>query len=150
MSETAAKEAAFEEQNKLRNQFKALDEDDVEFLDEVRAKKKREEEKLRKETEEGLKAFRERQKDGEDEAGAEKKGTVEEESWGVGRKRKRNKEKEGGVKGLRRKVSEGNEEGDGKKTGEEVKEEKKGVEEAKTTSKKPALGLVDYGSDDSD
>ncbi|KAI6758942.1 hypothetical protein HG531_013938 [Fusarium graminearum] len=98
----AAKQAEFEEQSKLRNQFRALDDDEIEFLDEVRAKKRAEEERVKQETEEGLKAFRERQKgdtvqDGP--ADAQEGG----ETWEIGRKRKRNKEKE--VKGLRRKVS---------------------------------------------
>ncbi|KAL0781890.1 hypothetical protein CaCOL14_003225 [Colletotrichum acutatum] len=33
----AAKQAAFEEANKIRNQFRALDDDEIDFLDEVRA-----------------------------------------------------------------------------------------------------------------
>lgn len=149
----AAKEAAFEEQNKLRNQFKALDEDDVEFLDEVRAKKKREEDRLRKETEEGLKAFREKQEDGEAK-GDEK--PAEEESWAFERRRKRKREKmdkEGGVKkGIRGRGSEGKD-GEAEKKGDDEgkkKSEDKEAGEAKTSSAKPALGLVDYGSDDSD
>ena len=39
----AAKQAAIEEQMKLKNQFRALDDDEIDFLDEVRAKEKAEE-----------------------------------------------------------------------------------------------------------
>lgn len=154
MSRVAAKEAAFEEQTKVRNQFRALDDDEIDFLDEVRERKKKEEERVRRETEEGLQAFRERQKGGD--AGEELQEQVgEAESWGVGRKRKRNKEKE--VKGVRRRVSEGEGTKEGKKPEERSKDEKKAdekVEQPMPTSppakQKAGLALVDYGSDDSD
>ncbi|KAK3306810.1 N-terminal domain of NEFA-interacting nuclear protein NIP30-domain-containing protein [Chaetomium strumarium] len=54
----AAKQAAFEEAHRLRNQFRALDDDEVEFLDEVRMRKRREEEEARREVERGLAEFR--------------------------------------------------------------------------------------------
>ncbi|KAF5021405.1 hypothetical protein F66182_6554 [Fusarium sp. NRRL 66182] len=151
----AAKQAEFEEQTKLRNQFRALDDDEIEFLDEIRANKRAEEERVKRETEEGLKAFRERQKDdpGQNETDAAQEGG---ESWGVGRKRKRNKERD--VKGLRRKVS-GTEE-----TGEQ--DEKPATEEAKGSMvdkklkdkaeptinplEKKGLALVSYESDSDD
>ncbi|RSL38680.1 hypothetical protein CEP53_014667 [Fusarium sp. AF-6] len=157
----AAKQAAFEEQTKLRNQFRALDDDEIEFLDEIRANKRAEEERVRMETEEGLKAFRERQKGDagekpQDEPAAEGEG----ESWGVGRKRKRVKERD--VKGLRRKVSTAEEDDKDEEPAKQRETEvKKHSEEAKVpeskaeTSTKPpekkGLGLVGYGSDsDSD
>ncbi|KAF7543346.1 hypothetical protein G7046_g10019 [Stylonectria norvegica] len=77
----AAKQAAFEEQSKLRNQFRALDDDEVEFLEEVREKKRTEEDRVRRETEEGLKAFRERQKG---ETVVETEGVQGSEQWGGG------------------------------------------------------------------
>ncbi|RSL77192.1 hypothetical protein CEP51_009281 [Fusarium floridanum] len=158
---TAAKQAAFEEQTKLRNQFRALDDDEIEFLDEIRANKRAEEERVRRETEEGLKAFRERQKGDagekpQDEPGAEGEG----ESWGVGRKRKRVKERD--VKGLRRKVSAVEDddkdeepakqrETEVKKQSEEAKVPESKVETSTKPPEKKGLGLVGYGSDsDSD
>lgn len=57
----AAKQAAFEEANRLRNQFRALDDDEIDFLDGVRARARAEEERVRRETEERLRAFRARQ-----------------------------------------------------------------------------------------
>lgn len=110
---------------------------------------------MKQETEEGLKAFRERQKgdtvqDGP--ADTQEGG----ETWEIGRKRKRNKEKE--VKGLRRKVSTTEEtdkqdlkppeitEQDGEK---EVKP-KTATQTASKPPEKKALGLVSYGSDSDD
>ncbi|CEI64956.1 hypothetical protein FVEN_g3452 [Fusarium venenatum] len=151
----AAKQAEFEEQSKLRNQFRALDDDEIEFLDEVRAKKRAEEERVKRETEEGLKAFRERQKgDTAHDGPADAQEGVE--SWDIGRKRKRNKEKE--VKGLRRKVSAVEETGKEDLEPEETTEQD-GEKEVKpkattqTASKPPekkGLGLVSYGSDSDD
>lgn len=122
----------------MQNQFLTLNDDDIEFLDEVQAKKRREEQRLKKEMEEGLKAFRDRQK-GEE---VEKKEREEEEGneWSVGRKRKRVKERDVKVKRVEK---------------EEVKEDKKDeVEEKaeveKEEVKKPALALVDFGSDSDD
>lgn len=111
---------------------------------------------MRRETEEGLKAFRERQKGDagegpQDEPAAEGEG----ESWEVGRKRKRVKERD--VKGLRRKVSAAEEDNKDEEPAKQRETEiKNQPEEAKTetkteTSTKPpekkGLGLVGYGSD---
>ncbi|KAG6221980.1 hypothetical protein E4U47_003276 [Claviceps purpurea] len=108
----AAKQAAFEEQTKIRNQFRPLDDDEIEFLDEVKAAKRMEEERVRREMEEGLRAFREQQRrtSGGGAVGAERDedagagagvgaGVGEMQSagageWGVGRKRKRGRERE--------------------------------------------------------
>ncbi|KAM6481973.1 N-terminal domain of NEFA-interacting nuclear protein NIP30-domain-containing protein [Trichoderma sp. SZMC 28011] len=164
----AAKQAAFEEQNKLKNQFRALDDDEIEFLDEVRAKEKAEEERARREVEEGLKAFRERQKS----TGGETSGTVKEggggeaeEEWVVGgRKRKRHEREVLGVKkkavgsdrgGGKDEVG-GVEKGDGddgKKKGEgdgEKEKEKEKEREPPKEEKKASLGLVAYDSDSDD
>ncbi|KAM0254792.1 hypothetical protein ACHAQJ_006450 [Trichoderma viride] len=150
----AAKQAAFEEQNKLKNQFRALDDDEIDFLDEVRAKERAEEARAKREVEEGLKAFRERQKSTggetfttakEEEVGG---GGGEEEEWVVGgRKRKRHerevlgvkKKAAGGGKGGEKDEAVGVSKSDGKKQSESPKEEKE--------KKKTGLGLVAYGSD---
>lgn len=133
-----------------------MDDDEIEFLDEIRANKRAEEERVRRETEEGLKAFRERQKGGA--AQGENAGVKEEgESWEIGRKRKRTKEKD--VKGLRRKVSAGEE----KETGTQDTKPVEGTshdtldEKSSTTSQsaakppeKKGLVLVGYGSNSDD
>ncbi|KAK1967304.1 hypothetical protein LY78DRAFT_692126 [Colletotrichum sublineola] len=124
----AAKQAAFEEANKIRNQFRALDDDEIEFLDEVREAKRAEEERVRRETEEGLAAFRRAQGqqgqkrsgdgDGDDDddapeggaavgvgvSGARDDGAGAEEEWAVGPRKRRKRERGGfGVKKIEEK-----------------------------------------------
>ncbi|RCI07902.1 hypothetical protein L249_5783 [Ophiocordyceps polyrhachis-furcata BCC 54312] len=107
----AAKQAAFEEKFRLKNQFRALDDDEAEFLDEIREREREEEERVRRETEERVRAFRrarqnsgggdedvddEETKDddgeGKKKAEAEGEGELDGAEWTVapvGRKRKR-------------------------------------------------------------
>lgn len=110
---------------------------------------------MRRETEEGLKAFRERQKGGGDapDAGGEDAGVEGEgESWGVGKKRKRVKDRE--VKGVRRRVSSGEADAETKAAKEPpikaAESEVKKPEEAAKPPEKKILGLVGYGSDSDD
>lgn len=159
----AAKQAAFEEANKIKNQFRPLDDDEVEFLDGVRERRRAEEERLRRETEEGLRGFRELQSKvaaaGEG-VGDEGEGAVEGGggAWSVGRKRKRRKdEAEGVLKGLKRRSSAAATDGveDGKVEDKGGAAEK-GAADAQESKPKPAppvaakpkVSLVDYGSDD--
>ncbi|TGO24492.1 hypothetical protein BPAE_0101g00100 [Botrytis paeoniae] len=99
----AAKQDAFEEANKLKNQFRSLDEDEIEFLDSVLESTRAEEDRVRKETAEGLELFRKQQEDADKKArAADNDGAqtqdgspVREDDWGTtGRKRKRTKDKE--------------------------------------------------------
>ncbi|CCD52139.1 hypothetical protein BofuT4_P079340.1 [Botrytis cinerea T4] len=99
----AAKQDAFEEANKLKNQFRSLDEDEIEFLDSVLESTRAEEDRVRKETAEGLELFRKQQEDADKKARAADDGgaqiqdgsPVREDEWGTaGRKRKRTKDKE--------------------------------------------------------
>ncbi|KAG6366690.1 hypothetical protein INS49_000869 [Diaporthe citri] len=171
----AAKQAQFEEANKLKNQFRALDDDEVEFLDGVRERRRAEEERLRRETEEGLKGFRELQSKvsaaGEGE-GPEGEGAAEGGGWSVGRKRKRRKdEPEGVLKGLKRRSSaaaaevaedgKADEKGKNGAAGQVTSQEGPAAtdKDAKDTQEpeakpaapataKPKAALVDYGSDD--
>ena len=87
----------------MKNQFRSLDDDEIEFLDSVLESTRSKEAEVKKETRAQLEAFRQRQED------AEKAAKVEEtseappvsESWSFGaRKRKKGREKEaiGGVK----------------------------------------------------
>ncbi|KAG8168079.1 hypothetical protein KVR01_003768 [Diaporthe batatas] len=155
----AAKQAAFEEANKIKNQFRPLDDDEVEFLDGVRERKRAEEERLRQETEEGLKGFRELQsKISSGEAAPGDEDAVAGGGWSVGRKRKRRKdEPEGLIKGLKRRSSGAAVETtdtaastppaaakDARETQEPA------TKPAAAAATKPKVGLVDYGSDDSD
>lgn len=194
-SRAAAKQAAFEEQNRIRNQFRALDDDEIEFLHGMSDEKRAEEERVRRETEERLASFRKAQLavggggagDVDDGTGS---GDVEVEEWGhaAGKKRKREREREkAGLKGVRRRISVPEDEksvageakgGDGtasstesgrvkptptKPTPTPAKPDSAATEKpssaASTASTrtvnaavipKPALGLVDYGSDEDD
>lgn len=103
MKKPAAKEEAFQEANRLKNQFRALDEDEVEFLDSVLESTRAEEERVKRETAEGLEQFRRQQEEADKKARRGSEGaqnaeegspTVEDEWVAGGRKRKRAKEKE--------------------------------------------------------
>ena len=59
----AAKEEAFQESIKLKNQFRNLDEDEVEFLDSVLESTRAKEEAVKKETSEQLELFRRQQEE---------------------------------------------------------------------------------------
>jgi hypothetical protein len=89
----------------LKNQFRSLDEDEVEFLDSVLESTRAKEEQVKRDTAEQLEVFR-RQREEADKALLIQEGNdgvasaaPEEEQWG-GRKRKKGKEHEGfrGVK----------------------------------------------------
>ena len=113
MSILAAKEEAFQESIKLRNQFRNLDEDEVEFLDSVLESTRKKEEEVKKETSEQLDLFRRQQEEkdkellerGEEIDGKSGSPTAGESqsSWAVNaRKRKRAKENDkAGLKGLK-------------------------------------------------
>ncbi|KAK5653931.1 hypothetical protein OQA88_7856 [Cercophora sp. LCS_1] len=173
----AAKQAAFEEANRIKNQFRALDDDEIDFLEGVRETKREEEERAKREVEEGLRAFREGQVrkgqgQGEDGDGSEdevERVGVDEVGWDVvGRKRRRRGDGDKGrkrVRGLKRR-SEGDGDGE-RKSGEKGKgvggDGVKGVgvkasvggvkkgEDGKPPSAGKAKGsLVAYGSSDED
>lgn len=102
----AAKQEAFEESIKLKNQFRNLDEDEAEFLDSVLESTRAKEDAVKKETTEQLDLFRRQQEEADkallDATGDEKEieetavsPTTGESQWAVNaRKRKRLKEKE--------------------------------------------------------
>lgn len=115
----AAKQDAFEESIRLKNQFRNLDEDEVEFLDSVLESTRAHEEAVKKETREQLELFRRQQEEADralmaqsttnaDATGVGVPGspTGEESLWTVNaRKRKRLKEKEAGKLVKQRKPS---------------------------------------------
>jgi hypothetical protein len=168
----AAKQAAFEEKNKIKNQFRALDDDEIDFLDGVKSGERQREERIRKEMEEGLEAFRAKQRsrgtDNPDREqvveGEEGEDGDEADSWAVatGRKRKRQKDNEtrGSIKGLKRQLSDTT-----RSASETQKTESPAKDKAPSTQPKPSprsattekpaetrakpkLSLVNYGSDD--
>lgn len=138
----------------MKNQFRALAEDEVEFLDEVLESTRREEARVRKETQEGLLIFRKKQmdldreargNDQEDEGEEDSIPRKVEEQWnvGAGRKRKRTKDKEG-IKGVKIRPS------STEKSPKEIPltTTKSHADPAIKTAIPSAIGLVDYGSDD--
>jgi len=106
LTNTAAKQEAFEESTKLTNQFRSLDEDEIEFLDSVQERARAKELAEKKHTKEHLEEFRKAQEEAERaakelDAAAAAPPTVS-ETWAVGaRKRKKGKEKDGIVGGLK-------------------------------------------------
>ncbi|KAJ4354620.1 uncharacterized protein N0V89_006357 [Didymosphaeria variabile] len=98
----AAKQDAFEEATRLKNQYRALDDDEAEFLDSVLEATRKKEAEVQKDTLEQLDAFRKQREEAERKAleAEEPEGVVEEEAHWVahGRKRKKGPELLKGVK----------------------------------------------------
>ncbi|KEQ73630.1 hypothetical protein M436DRAFT_45896 [Aureobasidium namibiae CBS 147.97] len=93
-----AKQEAFEEAAKLKNQFRSLDQDEVEFLDTVMESTRAKEEAVKRETAERLEAFRRQQEDTEKASrgdAPEASNQSEADTWAFNaRKRKRTRDKE--------------------------------------------------------
>ncbi|KAI9762688.1 MAG: hypothetical protein M4579_000306 [Chaenotheca gracillima] len=115
----AAKQDAFEESIRLKNQFRSLDEDEVEFLDSVLESTRAQENAVKKETTERLDIFRKQQEEAdklrlqdEQPRQSETGGSPDpdEEQWTTtGRKRKKSREKDS-LRGFKlRKASSANE-----------------------------------------
>ncbi|KAK4506952.1 hypothetical protein PRZ48_000685 [Zasmidium cellare] len=92
----AAKQEQFEEAVRLKNQFRSLDEDEVEFLDSVLEEERAKEAAVKKQTREELDAFRRQQEEAEKAAkvagGEDASEAVDSTSWSVGKKRKKGRE----------------------------------------------------------
>ncbi|KAI1804857.1 N-terminal domain of NEFA-interacting nuclear protein NIP30-domain-containing protein [Daldinia bambusicola] len=142
----AAKQAAFEEKARLSNQFRALDDDEIDFLEGVRDERRIEEERVKRETEERLASFRQAQKatgtaadDGDGDVAREDNGDGGSvggigEWTGVGKKRKRSdKETKSIVKGVKKRPSGSEKEGHGP-AGEKTSDTGPEVQKAKTES----------------
>lgn len=98
-----AKQEAFEESIRLKNQFRSLDEDEVEFLDSLLESTRAKEDAVKKETAEQLAAYQRQREEaeraliegpsgGQNGSGSATNPVGDEESWAVaGVKRKRNK-----------------------------------------------------------
>ncbi|KAF7509854.1 hypothetical protein GJ744_007365 [Endocarpon pusillum] len=111
-----AKQEEFEEKNRLKNQFRSLDDDEADFLDSVLESTRAKEAQVRKETAEQLDTFRKQREAAEDvlsggNAAIEKSDTRDkplatEESWSASsRKRRRVKQKDDEGSGKLRKKS---------------------------------------------
>ena len=110
-----AKQEAFEESIRLKNQFRSLDEDEVEFLDSVLESTRAKEEAVKKETTEQLDIFRRQQEqvdkalllqDTEDGVRDEGSLGVEDQGWKTGGKKRRKTGEKETLKGVKiRKIS---------------------------------------------
>lgn len=111
-----AKQEAFEEKIRLKNQFRALDEDEVEFLDSVLESTRAQEAAVKKDTADQLEVFRKQREEAEKAMlgpTSSEVATVEEEEWTIpARKRRRDRGKDLLLPGKKRKASAG--EGAGK------------------------------------
>lgn len=118
-AQKAAKQEAFEEASKLRNQFRPLDDSEVAFLEGVRSRERAEASSVRKETEEQLAAFRREKEAAEEKArdlevsrSAVRAGeVVPSEQWVTTKKRRRGKDDDTAVTGKVSKTSAGGEKG---------------------------------------
>ncbi|KAJ0424682.1 NEFA-interacting nuclear protein Nip30 [Aspergillus carlsbadensis] len=103
-----AKQEAFEEKIKLKNQFRALDEDEVDFLDSIMESTRAQEATVKKETAEQLELFRRQREEAEKAAlednAADVTPATEGEDWKIAsRKRRREKGKDLLIPGRKRK-----------------------------------------------
>ncbi|RAL11542.1 uncharacterized protein BO97DRAFT_470988 [Aspergillus homomorphus CBS 101889] len=103
-----AKQEAFEEKIKLKNQFRSLDEDEVDFLDSIMESTRAKEAAVRKETAEGLELFRRQREEAEktllEDTSADVVPAAEGEDWKLpARKRRREKSRDLLVPGKKRK-----------------------------------------------
>lgn len=99
-----AKQEAFEEKIKLKNQFRALDDDEVDFLDSVLESTRAQEAALRKETTEQLEAFRKQQGEVEKavlDDGGEPALAGEQEQWVPKARKRRRSAAKGDILGVK-------------------------------------------------
>jgi hypothetical protein len=104
-----AKQEAFEEKTRLKNQFRALDEDEVDFLDSVLESTRAQEAAVKKDTADQLEMFRKQREEAEKAMLGPTSSEVmpaEEEEWTIpARKRRREKGKDLLLPGKKRKAS---------------------------------------------
>ncbi|KAF3385319.1 hypothetical protein F1880_002199 [Penicillium rolfsii] len=106
-----AKQEQFEEKMRLKNQFRALDEDEVEFLDSVLESTRAQEEAVKKDTADQLELFRKQREEAEkamlgSTTSELTPAPAEEEDWAIpARKRRRDKGKDLLLPGKKRKAS---------------------------------------------
>ena len=109
--DAAAKEEAFQESIKLKNQFRNLDEDEVEFLDAVLESTREKEQAVKKETSEQLDLFRRQQEEAEkalldegiraSDAAASPTGPTSDTQWALNAKKRKRAKEDKGLKGLK-------------------------------------------------
>ncbi|KAJ5098979.1 hypothetical protein N7532_005980 [Penicillium argentinense] len=104
-----AKQEAFEEKTKLRNQFRSLDEDEVEFLDSVLESTRAQEAAVKKDTADQLEAFRKQREEAEKVTLGSTDLNVapaEHDEWSIPARKRRREKKDLLLPGKKRKASE--------------------------------------------
>lgn len=135
-----AKQEAFEEKIKLKNQFRSLDEDEVEFLDSVLESTRAQEAAVKKDTADQLEVFRRQREEAEkallEDTSADVAPAAEGEDWKIpARKRRRDKKKDSLIPGKKRKsTAEGNGENSPQKEQKTEGAKSAGQDEEKRTS----------------
>ncbi|KAJ6151632.1 hypothetical protein N7470_007229 [Penicillium chermesinum] len=107
-----AKQEQFEEKTRLKNQFRALDDDEVEFLDSVLESTRAQEAALKRETADQLEEFRKQREEAEKAQLGPTSSDVtpaEEEEWTIPARKKRRGRKDLLLSGKKRKISLGRE-----------------------------------------
>ncbi|KAL4868338.1 hypothetical protein BDV12DRAFT_104029 [Aspergillus spectabilis] len=154
-----AKQEAFEEKIKLKNQFRALDEDEVDFLDSIMESTRTQEANVKKETAEQLELFRRQREEAEkallEDTTADVAPAAEGEDWKIA-SRKRRRDKSGAllIPGRKRKSvgedttdSSTREQGSNKKV-KEVAKNKSDKTVASTVDEKPKQAAVSSSTKD--
>jgi hypothetical protein len=171
-----AKQEAFEEKSRLKNQFRSLDEDEVEFLDSVLESTRAQEAAVKKDTADQLEAFR-RQREQAEKAllgptSSEVVGTEEDkEDWTAPARKRRREKQTGALISKKRKPSvsanpagkdtqkgpdsqkQGNNSSDRKTLDQKMSTSSQPTQNQTKTEAKPtpkplvSLGLGDYSSD---
>jgi hypothetical protein len=102
-----AKQEAFEEKSRLRNQFRSLDEDEIDFLDSVLESTRAQEAAVKRDTAAQLEVFRRQREEAEKallETTSSDVAPAKVQAWAVSaRKRRRNKDRESLIPGKKRK-----------------------------------------------
>ncbi|KAF7585850.1 hypothetical protein BBP40_009972 [Aspergillus hancockii] len=158
-----AKQEAFEEKIKLKNQFRSLDEDEVEFLDSVLESTRAQEAAVKRETAEQLELFRRQREEAEKAAlevgSADVAPPAEGEDWKIPARKRRRDKKDLLLPGKKRKsTAEGGDETSSpgeQKTDKDVKESGKDAkkesvlapaQKAEITESKPPVKPVNSAS----
>ncbi|KKK22720.1 hypothetical protein P175DRAFT_0453034 [Aspergillus ochraceoroseus IBT 24754] len=142
-----AKQEAFEEKMKLKNQFRSLDEDEIEFLDSIMESTRAQEANVKRETAEQLELFRRQREEAEktllEDTSADVAEVAEGEDWRIpARKKRREKNKELLIPGKKRK-SVGENSTDVPRTEQSANKKYKKLPEESNTAEDPGFKPVD-------
>ena len=150
-SDAAAKEEAFQESIRLKNQFRNLDEDEVEFLDSVLESTRVKEQAVKKETSEQLDLFRRQQEEAEkalldegikaSDAAASPTGPSSDTQWALNAKKRKRAKEDKGLKGLKMRKSSSTIEGPSSLSDKSTNDQSPSQKDAKDPIKADTKGI---------